>query len=117
MTNEKQAFKFLFVACLAAVTYLSLLPGSQLPKQSFFNQDKLVHIIFYALTTWLFLKGFLASANLKNLVLAGCFVFFYSFMIEILQHYISVGRFFDKFDILANGIGVVLSALVYKKLN
>ena len=41
--------------------------------------------------------------------------FFCSFLIELLQEFATSSRFFEIFDILANGIGCLIAFVVMKK--
>ncbi|MGB1017890.1 MAG: VanZ family protein [Chitinophagales bacterium] len=99
-----------------SVGFVSLLPSQELPKTGFNHIDKLVHITMYFILSVILVKASLKLNNtpLKILAIPIVLSFFYSFGIEILQEMITDSRFFDIFDILANGIGCILALLLVK---
>lgn len=105
------------IALLILITYVSLLPGQEIPKVGLKNIDKVVHMVMYFILSSFMLLGF---GNLKH---KSIFVksipilmsFFCSFLIEILQEYTTSSRLFEINDILANGIGCVIAFIVMKK--
>lgn len=105
------------IVLLILITYVSLLPGQEIPKVGLKNIDKVVHTVMYFILSSFMLLGF---GNLKH---KSIFVksipilmsFFCSFLIEILQEYTTSSRLFEINDILANGIGCVIAFIVMKK--
>ncbi|MGB1248468.1 MAG: VanZ family protein [Chitinophagales bacterium] len=95
------------------VVIVSLLPKQELPSTSVFQADKLVHFSMYFVLSILYFKGFFEGKSvsfLTPIVIAFCL----SFAVEIMQHYCTTTRSFDKFDILANGIGCFFAFLGIK---
>jgi VanZ family protein len=112
---------------LIIIIVLSGYPGKNLPKAPFDEFDKLVHLIIYAILSFLSIMGFseqsksfLLSKNLQYLssvlfsVLAGG-------LIELLQQYVFINRYGDWLDFIANSIGAVIGVFgfyfISKKLN
>lgn len=50
----------------------------------------------------------------KIFLLALCFL--YSIVIEMLQSFMKLGRYFDYYDIFANLIGIIIGFLIFEKL-
>lgn len=75
--------------------------------------DKVGHIIFYTLLSYLWLHVFQRSKRSINFVIFLCLTF--GFFIEILQFYLSNGRAFELADIVANGTGVFLGYILFNK--
>ncbi|MBW6481616.1 MAG: VanZ family protein [Vicingaceae bacterium] len=112
---------------LIIILVLSGYPGKNLPKAPFDEFDKLVHLIIYAILSFLSMLGFsmqpkslLLSKNLQYVssvlfsVLAGG-------LIELLQHYVFINRYGDWLDFIANSLGALAGVvgfwLISKKLN
>lgn len=105
------------IVLLILISFVSLMPSNELPKTSFKNFDKIIHIIMYFILSSFMTLGF---ANLKHksvLIMAIPIVlsFFCSFSIELLQEFATSSRFFEIIDILANGIGCLIAFFVMKK--
>lgn len=101
----------LAIVLLISIAFVSLMPSEGLPKTEFNHFDKLVHCFMYFILSLSIAKGFFNLKNSSFSVKAIPIVlsFFYSFSIEILQELCTNSRFFDIFDILANGIGCFIA--------
>lgn len=80
--------------------------------------DKVVHLVFYGLMviiiSWAYHK--LHQLNLSKLLFAAYWSVLFGGLIEIIQHYLVIGRSGEWADFLANTIGAFLgSYIVYKK--
>lgn len=98
---------------------LSLMPAVELPKSSLWQVDKIVHIAFYGilfLLTSYGLKKQYAYTSKRFITLAIMFTacFSYGLFIEMLQDCLVSDRFFDKYDLLANGVGCVVGSFISK---
>ena len=91
----------------------SFLPGKDLPEVSLFQADKIVHLIFYAVFSFLLLKSFATKSSKYLIVFIFCFVF--GLLIEIFQPITTPDRRFDVFDIVANILGSLMPIIFLKK--
>ncbi|NEV94566.1 hypothetical protein G3567_10470 [Psychroflexus sp. YR1-1] len=102
--------------CTLMIGYLSLADISSLPNLNVKNEDKFYHVLAYFLlnTIWLIaLKPFTMKGFKSNLLISlGILTF--GIVIEIFQELLTEIRVFDYYDILANGIGIILSFLCFQ---
>lgn len=75
--------------------------------------DKLAHLGFYAVFCFLWGMGLRQKSNLKNIPII--FSISFGVLMEICQFYLSNGRSFELYDILANIIGSILGMILFKK--
>ena len=91
---------------------LSLIPVQDLsfPKFQLFEIDKLVHFIMcFSLTIlWCLASESFYKSNFKLLLS----MIFFGFVLEIFQHILPYGRYFDVGDLLANSIGVIFGIII-----
>ena len=91
---------------------LSLIPVPDLglPKFKLFEIDKLVHFIMYCSLTilWYLASENFYKSNFKLLI----FGIFFGFALEIFQHILPFGRYFDLGDLLANSLGVIFGIFI-----
>ena len=95
---------FLIILSLVPVPVLGI------PKFQLFEIDKLVHFIMYFSLTilWSFAFKNLYSSNFKLLL----FAILFGFILEIFQHMLPFGRYFDLGDLLANTLGVIFGIFI-----
>lgn len=99
-----------------AISVLSLLPSSRLPKirswSEIFTADKFAHAFVYAIFAVLLYLNVGAKskhpAKLAILIAA-----LYGALVELLQHFSPTGRAFELADILANLLGACLGLGLY----
>tara|TARA_B100000886_G_C20151712_1_gene378330 strand:- start:1 stop:360 length:360 start_codon:yes stop_codon:yes gene_type:complete len=91
---------------------LSLMPVPNLgiPRFQLFEIDKLLHFIMYFSLTilWCLASENFYSSNLKLLL----FAIFFGLTLEIFQHILPFGRYFDFGDLLANSLGVLFGIII-----
>ena len=91
---------------------LSLIPIPDLgiPRFQLLEFDKLVHFMMYFSLTilWSFASKNLYNSNFKLLL----FAIFFGFVLEIFQHMLPFGRYFDLGDLLANSLGVIFGIFI-----
>jgi len=75
--------------------------------------DKFAHLGFYAVFCFLWSMGLRQKSNLKNIPII--FSISFGVLMEICQFYLSNGRSFELYDILANIIGSILGMILFKK--
>ena len=106
---------------LAITTFLLVIPGSDLPKDTFLDEiyfDKWVHIGLFSGLTFLTAYPFVAKnlASLKLLIKIGTGVIIYGVLMEFVQKYLALERSFDGWDILADATGCLFGFLVVNSL-
>lgn len=90
------------------------LPGRDIPKVNMFEHfDKVVHFTFFMVFFILWFLYF--GITKRNAFIIILTAFMYGFAIEFYQRYCVVGRSFDVWDGVADGIGAVLGWLVMRK--
>jgi VanZ family protein len=100
--------KLFFWVTLCLVTALSVLA---MPGQQIFQwQDKLIHLVGYMLLFWVFL---LAYGKQCNLVSLGILLALFGGLIEVAQSFTAY-RQAEWLDLLANIVGILVAALLYK---
>ena len=91
---------------------LSLIPVTDLgfPKFQLFEIDKLVHFVMYFSLTilWCFASENFYRSNFKLLL----FAIFFGSVLEIFQHILPFGRYFDLGDLLANSLGAIFGIII-----
>ncbi len=103
------------------VFVLSVLPGKDFPSipnwGSLLSLDKIVHMIFYGLLTWLILRGKQKSTNravpLLFAVVTAVFNSTYGWLLEWFQGAYCTDRMSDVMDGIANTVGAVLGLLIF----
>lgn len=94
-----------------------LSPASGVPQFNIPFLDKGLHILIHWMLCFIWLMyGFLADKYhfpFKYVVLALLICFFYGIIIEAFQHWFTLTRTFDLFDIAANGIGDLVGLLSF----
>ena len=98
------------------ILIICLLPGNNLPKNTFLENiyfDKIIHVFLY---TVLFVLVFLgANKTIKySFFVAFIYSFFYGVLVELIQHYLIEDRYGDINDVFANFIGVIFGIIFVK---
>lgn len=105
-----------------AIVFLSLYPFQieQNATRLWEHSDKVMHLVMYAALALLFLFDFkpahLSEKVNVNLVL---WLVLFGIIIEVIQEFMDLGRYFDFLDILANTSGVMIALtgyFIFKKL-
>lgn len=103
-----------------AITYLFLLPSSDLPKVNLpAGTDKVVHLAIYLgfaflWQLYLFRKNGKLSRFHILMLLVGSLL--YGIIIEVLQGLLTTSRSPDIWDVAANMVGTLLGIFVFKKI-
>lgn len=77
--------------------------------------DKICHFLAYLIFTWLWFNTFFYRFHLnkiKSIFLSILLSVIFGIIIEVFQHLITTSRSFDILDIIANIIGVIISAIL-----
>ena len=99
---------------LGIIVFLSLMPSDDLPQIELFNGfDKLVHFCMYFGFTWLLCWTLHAESKPKLDYYIIIFTIGWGLLMEIFQLEMHLGRAFEWFDVLANGIGALTGAVIF----
>lgn len=116
--NTKRKRKFLFTSLFALVILiLSIFPVdiSNGPTPFYFQgMDKLVHASMYFVFTILVLSEFFFKQKIRKLpfFLIITIIFFYSIMVELIQHFVILSRSGEIYDALANLAGILFGSFL-----
>ena len=99
------------IAWLIITTILLIIPGKELPQESWF--DKWVHIALFSLLVWLWCWGARSIKKQgdelrKIFYLLAFLAFLFGTGMEFVQKYFVPFRSFDGGDIIADGVGAAL---------
>ena len=97
---------------LILLAFLSIIPVPDLgfQKIKFFANDKLIHFIMYS---FLIIGWGIRMKNYNDIKYKiMCFAIFFGLFLEILQHLLPFGRYFDWVDFIANSIGVLFGTFI-----
>ena len=110
-----------FLKLIPAIIWFTLtlilltLPGKDLPKIGWMDDlqvDKLVHIFLFSVLVTLFFWGIVSTkpgiANKRTLASIAVSALLYGIAMEFVQKYWIPNRSFDKWDIVADGVGSFL---------
>jgi VanZ family protein len=109
--------KSIAVAYFLFTTIVLLWPGNALPKTKLITIpffDKIVHIVLFAILSWLALNAFGSSRKLWNTKIVGA-ICLYGILIEFVQLYFIPFRSFEIVDIVADTIGALLGLLILRR--
>ena len=101
---------------VAITTILLVLPGPDIPTISFLDIlyfDKWVHAGLFGGMTFLFSYPIIKSlkATKKLLIYIAILSTLYGVLMEYVQKYIAIDRDFDYYDMLADGVGSLISCI------
>ena len=102
-----------FLVWISLVTIGSLMPLDGPDIESFIDYDKVVHVLFYLGMTYLLLRS-ISRKQTKIILLTIVICSGYGVIMECLQGVLDLGRHFDYYDIIANIIGSLVGALIYR---
>ena len=104
----------LFVAVSYSITLavLSLVSDNSLPDFGTNYDDKIYHLLAYALLTFLWFKVFINFNISKPILMASIISIVFGIIIEVLQGEFTVVRDPSFKDILANSVGVTVVSLI-----
>lgn len=109
MTASRALNSLLLAAYAVVVALLSLLPATGVGPGQW---DKLAHLVCYAVFAWLAFRVVQKPPLFLYLCIA---IVCFGGLLEVAQSY-TPGRMMSAFDLLANSLGVVLGALVARRI-
>ena len=101
--------RVLFVAYAILIALVSLMPMN---STNIGSSDKLFHFVFYAVFSVL---GFRAATESKQYLYVCIGIVAYGGMMEVAQSFMP-GRMMSAYDFLANTLGVIIGAVVVRKV-
>lgn len=113
---SNRMYKILAIAWTLLTLYLSLISArsaSEFNLFDFVGFDKLAHLSFYTIFSFLWAMALRETNTGKNFVLF--FSVSFGILMEICQFYLFNGRSFELYDILANIIGSFMGVILFKK--
>lgn len=121
--TRKWAFTLAILVTLVVV-YLSLGNPPQFGPDlfDFAGADKLKHALAYTTLTVLWLNAITVGtptrgSTQRNYWLVPCIaLFFLGVLLEVLQWTLFPNRFFEYADMLANGVGIGIGSLIFKRI-
>lgn len=105
---------------LVLILFLCTMPGSEIPKISWLDKlhaDKVVHFILFGGTVILLAYGYFKQKGQisgRMLFSIALVVTLYGLAIEFIQKYLVVNRSFDMLDVVADGAGAIMGALIFR---
>ena len=115
-TLSNRTYRILAIVWTILTLYLSLISARSASKfdlLDFVGFDKLAHLSFYTIFSFLWAMSLRDTNTNKNFVLF--FSVSFGILMEICQFYLFNGRSFELYDILANIIGSFLGVILFKK--
>lgn len=112
---KKYALPLLLLYVLA-ITVLSLISIGNLPGGAPEFSDKILHAGAYGVFTVLFHNYLTRRKGLKHQILVLAIPMCYGTLIEFLQYFLNSERTFDPWDIVANGVGIVIAVVIIRTL-
>ena len=113
---KKWALPILVVYALALAVF-SLIRLSDIPSLGFSFDDKIYHFVAYFIFACIAYNFFRQTKLTPSLLIASVSVTIYGIIIEVLQLAMTTYRTLDVYDIIANTLGALVSALVLQFLN
>lgn len=105
----------LYTFVLLTVCLINL---NQAPKIGVRHVDKIFHFLAYCVLTLLWVYTFILNfkwSKKKAVFIGGGAAILFGIFIEVLQGSVTTTRAFDYYDILANSLGALITALVLAK--
>ena len=100
----------IYYTFLLIILSLIPIPDSGIPKFKLFELDKLIHFFMYLFFAIIW------GLNSKNFIQNRTRIFFYAVLfglgLEIFQHVLHFGRYFDWGDFVANSVGVLFGVFI-----
>lgn len=118
--NKKVGFyRIILFAYVPILLFATLMPAdivsgsaeSWISKFKFKNEDKVIHFTLFFIFTYLFILSEIIQ-NIKLILIASILL---GILIEVLQHFMNLGRSFELLDIVANTFGALTAYFILKK--
>lgn len=111
----KKYSSFIALLYTLALATVCLIQIKELPDVKVSFGDKIFHFLTYSVLTLLWYYAFFAKfkiGRVKAIIYASVFSILFGIIIEVLQGSVTTSRFADIYDVLANTLGVLFTALL-----
>jgi VanZ family protein len=95
------------------ILVLCVIPGKDLPNSNIWQIDKVVHFALYLILAYLLFASAANRLHKTQLILLAISMI-YGFIIECIQDFFLLDRFFDWNDVLANSVGAFIGVVVFR---
>jgi VanZ family protein len=112
--NRHYTLAFVWTCILIVLSVISKGTASKLAIIDFFGVDKLAHLIFYAVLSWLWVRAMSNSKIEKSALVSFLISTTLGVSLEFIQKYCTDGRSFEYDDMIANLVGTVIGLIIYK---
>jgi VanZ family protein len=110
-----KSFIFISISLTLLIALVSLMPIDQQLNLPVNNLDKVVHTSMYFLLSLSWLKTLKPKKDNINYIFKILFlIMLYGIIIEVLQEVLTTYRHGDIKDVIANVVGIIIAALVFK---
>ena len=106
LISQFAVYYTLILIILSLVPY----PDDVLPRFKLLEKDKLIHFIMYLIFALIW--GLKIENFLERKMEISAYLILFGLGLEILQHVLPFGRYFDMGDFLANSIGVLFGVFI-----
>ena len=109
---DKKLISLITVYYTLILIILSLVPVPDLglPRFKLLELDKLIHFIMYLIFAMIW--GLKVENFLERKMEISAYLILFGLVLEILQHVLPFGRYFDLGDFVANSIGVLFGVFI-----
>ena len=115
--SEPKALLSIGIIYTLLITIVLLIPSTEIPRIKVSSIDKVAHVLIHGFLSLIWLWNCFSAdkchISVKNVFVVLFICFSYGVVIEAAQHWFTLTRSFDIFDIMANGFGSLLGLLSY----
>ena len=113
MKLQRKSYRMLTVLWAFFILVLCVIPGKDLPNSNIWQIDKVVHFALYLILAYLLFASAANRLHKTQLILLAISMI-YGFIIECIQDFFLLDRFFDWNDVLANSVGAFIGVVVFR---
>ena len=111
MTIKSNIKSIVWLIIITILSLVKLNPDETIKELLIPHTDKLVHLFLYTVLSFLLL---IENKKSKRIFVLMLFAISYGILMELAQHFLTIYRSFDIFDILSNSTGVIIGYFIYK---
>lgn len=112
--NRHYYLAFVWTCILIVLSVISKGTASKLAIIDFFGIDKVAHLIFYAVLSWLWVRAMFNSAIQHSVFISFTLSTILGISLEFIQKYCTDGRSFEYDDMVANLVGTIVGLVAFK---
>ena len=113
MKLQRKSYRMFTVLWAFFILVLCVIPGKDLPNSNIWQIDKVVHFALYLILAYLLFASAANRLHKTQLILLAISMI-YGFIIECIQDFFLLDRFFDWNDVLANSVGAFIGVVVFR---